>query len=163
MLYNVRNAKLWRWMMRVLQPTHSFFFLSLKEKVVLSFTTSISIFPIIKSTVSSPIRKSTLNFLNLSKYHVPANSQHSWFLLFLLFFVSRLNTDRLVFPGVLVEAHTLISNEQCVALTKSIALQGGTIKSSSYRKQHYSFILKLLLKKSIQVTRLCSRADTYSM
>ena len=31
------------------------------------------------------------------------------------------------------------------------------------KKQPYSFILKLLLKKSIQVTRLCSRADIYSM
>ena len=42
-------------------------------------------------------------------------------------------------------------------------LQGGTIKLSSSRKQHYSFILKLLLKKSIQVSWLCSRADIYSM
>ena len=30
-------------------------------------------------------------------------------------------------------------------------------------KQHYSFILKLLLIESIQVTWLCSRADIYSM
>ena len=29
--------------------------------------------------------------------------------------------------------------------------------------QHYSFILKLLLKKSIQVTWLCCRADIYSV
>ena len=36
-------------------------------------------------------------------------------------------------------------------------IQGGTIKLSSWRKQHYSFILKLLLKKWIQVTWLCSR------
>ena len=42
-------------------------------------------------------------------------------------------------------------------------IPGGTIKLSSKRKQHYSFILKLLLKKSIQVTWLCSRADIYSM
>ena len=41
--------------------------------------------------------------------------------------------------------------------------QGETIKLSSIRKQHYSFILRLLLKKSIQVTWLCSRADIYSM
>ena len=40
---------------------------------------------------------------------------------------------------------------------------GETIKLSSERKQHYSFILKLLLKKSIQLTWLCSRADIYSM
>ena len=44
-----------------------------------------------------------------------------------------------------------------------IDLQGGTIKLSSWRKQHYSFILKLLLKKSVQVTWLCNRADIYSM
>ena len=39
--------------------------------------------------------------------------------------------------------------------------QGG--KFSSLRKQHYSFILKLLLKKSNQVTWWCSRTDIYSM
>ena len=42
-------------------------------------------------------------------------------------------------------------------------LQSVTIKLSSERKQHYSFIFKLLLKKSIQVTWLCSRADINSM
>ena len=42
-------------------------------------------------------------------------------------------------------------------------LQGGAIKLSSSRKQHYSFILKLLLKTSIQVTWLCSRANIYLM
>ena len=42
-------------------------------------------------------------------------------------------------------------------------LHGGTIKLSSKRKQHYSFILKLLLKQSTRVTWLFSRADIYSM
>ena len=42
-------------------------------------------------------------------------------------------------------------------------LQGETIKLSSLRKQYYSFILKVLLEKSIQLTWLCSRADIYSM
>ena len=41
--------------------------------------------------------------------------------------------------------------------------EGETIKLSSKRKQHYSFILKPLLKKSIQVTWLCRRPDIYSM
>ena len=33
-----------------------------------------------------------------------------------------------------------------------IYIYGGTMKSSSLRKQHYRFILKFLLKKSNQVT-----------
>ena len=49
------------------------------------------------------------------------------------------------------------------SITQCRLIQGGTIKLLSQRKQHYSFILKLLLKRLIQVTWLCSRADIYSM
>ena len=43
--------------------------------------------------------------------------------------------------------HLLLANTQV-----KLPLQGGMIKLLSQRKQHYNFILKLLLKKSIQVT-----------
>ena len=49
------------------------------------------------------------------------------------------------------------------ALKLVLCVQGETIKLSSQRKQRYSFILKLLSKKSIQVTWLCSKADIYSI
>ena len=48
-------------------------------------------------------------------------------------------------------------------LIRLTAYMGWNGKIVVLKKQHYSFILKLLLRKSIQVTWLCSRAEIYSM